>query len=146
MVFEAKWRNKWLQDLEKEDFGDPMSKYTGLINRVLQLRRLPLNTFTVGDLRLMIGQKVGLKYLVPLALEVLREDILVEGDYYKGDLLVAVSSLDEIYWKEHPDYRNELIRMIQSQNNGLNKLEDRTVKRAIESFLPDFINENSSPD
>ena len=38
----------------------------------------------------MIGQKIGLPHLLPLAIKNLKNDQLAEGDYYLGDLLMSV--------------------------------------------------------
>ena len=61
-----------------------------LISTVHRLRKKPLAQFTVEDLRIMIGQGVGLPHLMPLAVEVLERQPLAEGDYYPGDLLASV--------------------------------------------------------
>lgn len=90
---ENNWRYKSLQNLEKEDWGEPRYS-THLVTRCHELRRIPLNEFTIEDLRIMIGQAIGLAYLVPLALEELRENILVEGNLYPGDLLVNIIKVD----------------------------------------------------
>ncbi len=60
----------------------------------------------------MIGQSFGLAYLVPLAIEKLRENILAEGDLYEGDLLQAVVKSDTKFWKENPNYKTEVERLI----------------------------------
>ncbi|MCP3766638.1 contact-dependent growth inhibition system immunity protein [Streptomyces sp. MAR25Y5] len=44
------------------------------------LRRRPIGELAVEDMRLLIGQNVGLAHLLPLALEVLRDDPMAEGD------------------------------------------------------------------
>jgi len=64
--------------------------------------------FSVEDLRIMIGQNIGLQYLVPLALEHLQKNPLAEGDFYPGDLMKAVLSADSSFWREHPQWRNEI--------------------------------------
>jgi len=45
-----------------------------------RLRLVPLGELTVENLRLVIGQRIGLTYLVPLAIEHLEANPLVEGD------------------------------------------------------------------
>lgn len=47
-----------------------------------------------GDLRVLIGQQEGLRWLLPIALRVLIADPLVEGSYYEGDLLTLVARSD----------------------------------------------------
>lgn len=74
-----------------------------LVNKVLELRRIPLNQFSVENLRLMIGQKEGLTYLIPLALYILKDDLFAEGDFYPGDLLQNVLKVPGSFWKEHKE-------------------------------------------
>lgn len=108
---ENNWRYKTLQNLEKEDWGDPIYP-SHLVTRYHQLRRIPLNEFTVEDLRIMTGQQIGLNYLIPLALEKLKENILVEGDLYPGDLLTAVTKVNANFWTSHKTLYSELKQII----------------------------------
>ncbi|CAM5281950.1 hypothetical protein SCANM124S_01199 [Streptomyces canus] len=49
-------------------------------------------------MRLLIGQDVGLPQLLPLALNVLRDNPMAEGDMYEGDLLAAVLTRSPAVW------------------------------------------------
>ncbi|WP_298018230.1 contact-dependent growth inhibition system immunity protein [uncultured Parasphingopyxis sp.] len=104
-------RFKTLQELEGEDWGDPETAETPMIGRVLALRRKPLHTLSDGEVRLAIGQKVSLPYLLELAIERLRLDPLIEGDYYPGDVLSALVHLDEEDWHGKDDLRAELTKL-----------------------------------
>jgi CDI immunity proteins len=44
-----------------------------------RLRTKPLEDFTVEDLRIMIGQEIGLVHLLPLAIEILNDDPALIG-------------------------------------------------------------------
>jgi hypothetical protein len=87
MTLENNWRGKTIENLEKQNFGNPNEAPTNMVKRCLELCKVPLNQFTVEDLRLMIGQDFSLRYLIPLATEHLKENIFIEGDLYPGDLL-----------------------------------------------------------
>ncbi|HEY0761022.1 MAG TPA: contact-dependent growth inhibition system immunity protein [Pyrinomonadaceae bacterium] len=69
----------------------------------LTLYEKPLKDFTVENLRVMIGQSIGLEFLIPLAVELLRKNPFVEGDYYPGDLLSVVLKVAPGFWQTHPD-------------------------------------------
>lgn len=43
----------------------------------------------------MLGQGLGVRTLLPIAVELLVENPLVSGDLYPGDLLTAVLTLPE---------------------------------------------------
>lgn len=74
-----------------------------LVQTIHALRRKPLAAFTVEDLRIMIGQQIGLSYLVPIALNHLERDPFVAGDFYAGDLLGVVADIPSTYWLAHPE-------------------------------------------
>jgi hypothetical protein len=97
-------RSKTLQELENNDWGEPTYD-SYLVSTVHRLRRKPLEEFTTEDLRIVIGQNVGLPYLIPLALERLEENLLAEGDYYPGDLLKSVLLAERTFWKTRPELR-----------------------------------------
>jgi hypothetical protein len=79
---------------------------------MLQLTKIPLENFTVENLRLMIGQGFALSYLVPLALEHLEKDIRTAGDLYEGDLLESVQRINIDFWKKHKDLADRLSLLI----------------------------------
>jgi hypothetical protein len=94
-------REKTLEQLEGDVWHDP-SFDSSLVTRCHALRRKPLRDFAVEDLRMMIGQGIGLRYLVPLAIQRLREDPFCEGDMYRGDLLMSVLKTAKPFWVAHP--------------------------------------------
>ena len=126
-------RNKSLQDLEGKDWGEPTYD-SHLVTACHRLRRVPLREFTAESLRILIGQQIGLPYLVPMALEMLRTDPFTEGDYYGGDLLAAVLRVEAAFWREHPDLRREAAG-VAAETFGLppklNEIDRETAGKAI---------------
>ena len=120
MAQENNWRNKSLENLEKEEWR-AFDSDSRLICRTKELRKIPLDNFTIEDLRLMIGQNEGLEYLIPLALEKLNEDVLAEGDFYKGDLLLAVVNSRQDYWDNSPGQKRELVELIEMNKELIDK-------------------------
>ncbi|MEO7298015.1 MAG: contact-dependent growth inhibition system immunity protein [Verrucomicrobiota bacterium] len=101
-------RSKSLQQLEGEDWGEP-NFGSHLVTECHRLHKVPLCDFRVEDLRITIGQNIGLEYLVPLAIEKLRENPLAEGDCYPGDLLSNVLSANAAFWRAHPELHKQLL-------------------------------------
>lgn len=99
-MLENSWKQKSLENLEKKPIEIPNTNFP-LINKVLKLRKIPLNELSVENIRLMIGQNEGLMYLIPLAIHVLKDDLFAEGDFYPGDLLQNVLNRPSSFWKEH---------------------------------------------
>jgi len=91
-----------------------------MIKRCLELRLVPLDEFTIDDLRLMIGQAFVLPYLVPLALEHLRSDVFVEG-LYPGDLLETVLKIDQKFWLENKPLWMEFFELVDDKRAELVK-------------------------
>jgi hypothetical protein len=104
-------RTQTLQELEGHDWGEPNFP-SHLVTTCHALRRKPLRDFTVEDLRIMIGQNFSLTYLIPLAIEQLRRDPLVAGDYYPGDLLAAVLLVEPGFWQGQPQLRRAVQEIV----------------------------------
>ena len=116
-------RSKSLQELEREDWGEPTYD-SHLVTECHRLRRVPLRDFTPEDLRIMIGQQIGLPFLIPLAFELLRIDPFTAGDCYEGDLLAAVLRADPHFWIASPELRTEVARIAQQALSLLPSLDE----------------------
>lgn len=120
--YENNWREKSLENLEKEYWSE--SDYEShLVKTCHQLRKKTLKDFEIEDLRIMIGQNIGLNFLIPLALEKLRENILAEGDFYEGDLLNSVLTSDNKFWIKESNRFGELNEIIQNNVQVLSDVE-----------------------
>jgi hypothetical protein len=135
-------RRKSLQDLESEDWGEP-NYNSYLVQTCHRLRRVPLTEFTTEDLRIMIGQKISLLFLVPIALEQLEEDPLAEGKCCPGDLLSVVLSIPEPFWSTHWNMRDVLRKVVTQTKQLLLSLDEtdlRLVRQAL-AKAPDILQE-----
>ncbi|MFD2473016.1 contact-dependent growth inhibition system immunity protein [Amycolatopsis silviterrae] len=101
-----------LQQIENSDWGDPPAGATRLIETVHRLRRKPLAQLTAEDVRLLLGQRVGVQFLVPRALAMLEEDPLCEGDLYPGDLLASTLRVPPAHWRTNHDHLDRIIAAI----------------------------------
>jgi hypothetical protein len=129
MKLENNWRNKSINALEKKD-RDDSSFDSYLVKRCSQLAKIPLCDFTIEDLRIMIGQGFSLNYLIILALEVLQENILAEGDYYPGDLLKNVIAIPFDFWIANKNLYLQLKQIIINQQSSL-----KQVNISIDTFM-----------
>ncbi|MBL0764965.1 contact-dependent growth inhibition system immunity protein [Marivirga atlantica] len=117
--------------MEKDFWGEPTYD-SHLVKTCHRLRQKPLQDFDNEDLRIMIGQNIGLKYLIPMALETLKENVLAEGDLYEGDLLKSVLTSDKDFWKNESDYFEDLEKVIQENEQALQEREPRLLKDFVE--------------
>jgi hypothetical protein len=133
-TFENNWRQKTIETLEKKNFGNPNEAPTNMVKRCLELCKIPLEQFCVEDLRLMIGQDFSLRYLIPLAIEHLDVDIFVEGDYYPGDLLKNVLSVDKSFWLENETLWKQINNLIENKRLELamNKISTSSFDTAFD--------------
>jgi hypothetical protein len=126
-------RNKSLQELEHDDWGEPTYD-SHLVRTCHLLRRKPLIELTIEDLRLMIGQGIGLPYVVPMALDHLEADPLAEGDFYEGDLVTTVLKIDETFWISAPDSLERVQRIISQVRFLLPRLDEPDRHMVVEAL------------
>ncbi len=93
--------SKTLQELEEKDWGEPDEAPTNMVRRCLVLRRVPLNQLSAEDCRLLLGQKIGAAFIVPIALRFLGENPMEGGDFLPGNLLQNVLRQPETFWQDH---------------------------------------------
>ncbi|MEU7798569.1 contact-dependent growth inhibition system immunity protein [Micromonospora arborensis] len=101
-----------IEQLERDVWPHPGSDATFLVRRCTELRRKPLAEFTVEDLRIMLGQEIGVPALLPRAVQVLLRDPLAEGAYYPGDLLSNVMRLPDSAWPSLRAERRQLATVL----------------------------------
>jgi hypothetical protein len=94
--------NKSLEQLENDFWGESTHD-SELVQTCHKLRKKPLKDFEIEDLRVLIGQNISLDILIPCALIELEKDILADGGFYEGDLLLSVLKSDPNYWSSNSD-------------------------------------------
>ena len=101
-----------LTELEGEDWGEPPFP-SHLVTECHRLRKVPIGDFTVENLRIMIGQNIGLDHLIPMTMQVLRRDPLASGDFFEGDLLQSVirSEVADPRFRSEVHHRQALFEM-----------------------------------
>jgi hypothetical protein len=130
-------KDKTLEELDGRNWGEPEFNSSVVVN-CHRLRRVPLRDFTVEDLRLMIGQEIGLEYLIPLALEHLARNPFAEGEFYPGDLLKSVLGVRREFWIQHPDLRQEMDSIVENAASNFGKIEDDGIAESIRNVLNSF--------
>jgi hypothetical protein len=131
--------NSTIEELEGERWPEP-GHDSHLVLECHRLRKLQLRLFTVENLRIMLGQDIGSRYLVPIALEHLEAEPLAEGDFYPGDLLCNVLSLPHKFWSDNPKLRARAAAVAARAIDltaGERDHGARTLRKAYERFLAD---------
>ena len=109
---------KSIEELDGNPWGEPPPDATGLVERVHRLRKVKVRDLSDDDISTLLGQREGVDWLVPLALDRLADDPLA-GAFYPGHLLVGVLH-NRQYFERFP---NELLRL-SSIRRELTKLRD----------------------
>ena len=86
-------KSRTLEQLEAHRWPKPPSDSSPMVSRCHALRKVPLEKLSAGDCRVLLTQGIGTRFILPIALEIVEADPLVEGDYYTGDLLTALLRL-----------------------------------------------------
>ncbi len=133
------YENKTLEELDGENWGKP-NYDSYVVSNCHRLRRVPLKDLSVEDLRLMIGQDIGLRYLIPLALVQLEDDPFVEGDLYPGDLLKSVLGTSHDFWDQHPSLlqrMNAVVVQARTLIGACTKHEeiDESLEKSLNAFF-----------
>jgi hypothetical protein len=131
---------KSLTQLENNDWGVP--KVDSYVAKTChQLRYKPLEQLSTEDIRILIGQDIGLPFLMPIAIDFLKENPLAEGMHYPGDLLCAALQVNNIFLKDNPHYNNELIKILDAAIINIETMEKyakNCLQKALEIALMKF--------
>lgn len=124
--------SKSLEQLEN-DYWDEPTYDSYVVTTCHSMRKKPLNEVSVEELRLVIGQGFSLNYLMPMAIELLKRDILTQGDLYEGDLLANVISKSTFnYWKINKNNWDLVVKLIEQH-------KDILTDKMIVKKMPDFM-------
>ena len=113
--------NLSLEGAENDIWGKPSFNSSVVIN-CRNARKIPMKDLTPENLRLLIGQKISLKYVIPLAIEMLEENIFCAGNFGTCDLLIQILKTDCGFWNENEElyYRmNEIMSEVSSAKENL---------------------------
>lgn len=121
-----------LEELENEYWKNLEYYPTKLVERCFKFRKIPLKDLTIEEIRTLIGQQIGLDFLLPIAYEHLEKNILSEGDFYEGDLLESVLRTNKDYWLSHLEHYQALKLII---NNNIYHITDKKLINSIDQFF-----------
>jgi len=135
-------RSRSLEQLEGRRWPAPPGDATPMVKNIHELRRCPVGTLEPHELARLVGQGVGLSWLLPLAVEMLKESAPAQaaGGFYDDDLLTAVVTVDPRVWEEDPELAGELKTTVEM-------LVDLSsyVKPNVDKFLASLPGDSASP-
>lgn len=111
--------NKSIEELENSCWEH--NDFDSYVVRTVQAaRKKPLSELTNEEIRVLVGQKVGLKYILPMAVAILKKDPMAEIRFFEGDLLECVLRLSPADWSENSDELREFRSIILANRSSFN--------------------------
>ncbi len=131
--------NKSIEELENDTWKETNFP-TPLVEKCYKYRKIPIKDLTIEQTRLLVNQNIGLEILIPKAIDILKEHIFAEGDFFEGDLLSAVLNAEKNYWSMDQKTKRELINLLIEKNQELKEdnspiSSDRKLLKQIEMFI-----------
>jgi len=134
--------SKTLDELEGVDSGEP-TYMSSLVITAHRLRKTPLKDWTPQDITRMLGQQMSLIFLVPLAINLLHEDPLLDGMWYPGDLFKILCYLPHSVWETQLKWQEEFDAIMLKAINQVKTDADPTefTKDLIEKSIQNYQNQ-----
>lgn len=98
---------------------------TGLVKRVYEIRKKKIKDLDSEDLRIALDQEICINVIIPLAFKKIEENILLEANYYPGDLLSSLLRAKN-YWDIHFDEKIKFINLIKEKKSLVEKSTEIT--------------------
>jgi hypothetical protein len=133
--------NRSLEELEHKAWHTPPMNSSPAVMRCVALRSTKLRDYSAADIRFMIGQNIGLKYLIPLAIQKISANILLNTGYYEGDLLKTMLTSDPGFWDKNANMLHKMSMLLLAKKNKIESQPDddfnikKTLLRLSDSFL-----------
>jgi hypothetical protein len=102
---------------------------SGLSGRILALRQRELSSLSLAEIALCLRQSIALPYVVPLALEALADQPLLDAELYPGDLLWSLLHASRQY-SLGISHSQELADICTSAISAVEHLKDSVVPAA----------------
>ena len=125
--------NKSIEELENDYWGDPaLDSY--VITTCHKARQKPIRSLSNEEIRCLIGQKIGLKYLLPIAVGIVKKEPFIDITLFEGDLLLQLLRLDINDWKYNPNELQIFITIIFDNRSQIEISED-IPSELIETYI-----------
>jgi hypothetical protein len=112
-----------LEQLENDIWPEP-DVHTSLIDTCHRLRKVPIDDLSAGDIRMLLGQRIGVRHLVSVAIQLLDADPMLDATFFPGDLLTAVLRADVNYYRGFPKLQNQLVSIASRAQRSIAELEE----------------------
>lgn len=120
---------KSIEELENSYWGEPpVDSY--VVGACHKARQKPLKLLSNEEIRLLAGQKIGLKYILPIAVEILKRNAFIEITYFEGDLLLQILRLDISDWEGNTQALDDFKEIVRQNMPMIAECKDISVTLA----------------
>lgn len=118
---------KSIEELESDYWYE--SKFHSYVSEnCYSARKKPISELSHEEIRLLTGQKIGLKYLLPVAVSILEKNPLIEVTFFKGDLLKNLLRLEIADWKDNKTDLERFRAIILDNYSSIESCEEIPIK------------------
>lgn len=107
--------SKSIEQLENDYWKKPSEFPTNLVKKCFEYRKIKVSELTIAQIRLLISQKIGFEHIIPIALDKLEQNVLIEGELYEGDVLESVSKIPMKFWNKNSTEFLRFISLLESK-------------------------------
>ncbi len=109
---------------------------TPLAERCNEALDLPLKDLNWKQIRMLIGQDIGLVYLMPWAIDCLKKRPLCCVEFYPGDLMVACLQIKREYWADNLGQWHELSSVLGDLDSAMTSIGEVRMQFEHGPFQP----------
>ena len=113
------FNNKSIEELENNFWEEPELK-SGLTMLCYEARKKKINELSEDEICTLIRQKIGLDYLVPIAVKKIENYLSNITDFYLSGLLDALLNLSNDEWINNEEQKDKFISNLYDCKNYLN--------------------------
>jgi hypothetical protein len=96
---------------------------TGFVERHEAAVATPLEDLDPGQIAMLVRQEAELSITIPMAIELLAEEPLLDAGNYRGDLLNAVLGVPKDYWLAHEGEWSEVNAILSVVDTALKSIQ-----------------------
>ena len=111
--------DKSIEELENNYWEEPEFK-SGLTMMCYRARKKKISELTEDEIITLIGQKIGLKYLLPVAAKKVEKYLEVLDEFYSSNLLDSIYNLEKLDWNGNEKIKEKLLMLLYDCSNDLN--------------------------
>lgn len=127
-----------LEQLENDIWLEPDVR-TSLVDACHRLRKIPIDALSAGEIRLLLGQRIGVLHLAPQAIQLLEVDPMLDATFFPGDLLTAVLRADNNRYRGFPELRSRLITIVSRVKRSISEIDEMCESlRDLLILLPEY--------